>query len=196
METVPSQVRSGPGDPEGVVIAPLGSIYLRQDGASGTSLYIKESGNGNTGWTSFGNGPSGGFTISAPITPTYLGTTPTADQIGYQKFNFSQISATTDFANMAWFDVTPGVWMIQMSYRMHSSVTDNTFYGSISTTSGEFNEACCTGGINLAPLNYIRGNICGCFRLDVPTTIYFVGRCLLTATFNNKMYFFYATRIA
>lgn len=41
---------SGIGSPQGVVIAPVGSIYTRTDGGTSTTLYIKESGTGNTGW--------------------------------------------------------------------------------------------------------------------------------------------------
>ena len=41
---------SGTGSPEGVVTASVGSLYSRTDGGSGTSLYVKESGTGNTGW--------------------------------------------------------------------------------------------------------------------------------------------------
>ena len=41
---------SGNGSPEGVVSAPVGSLYSRTDGGAGTSLYVKESGAGNTGW--------------------------------------------------------------------------------------------------------------------------------------------------
>ena len=44
-------IYSGAGDPNSVVAAPNGSIYLRTDGAAGTSLYVKEGGGGgNTGW--------------------------------------------------------------------------------------------------------------------------------------------------
>jgi hypothetical protein len=32
------------------VTAGIGSLYLRRDGGAGTTLYIKESGTGNTGW--------------------------------------------------------------------------------------------------------------------------------------------------
>jgi len=41
---------SGSGTPENVVTAPVGSIYTRTDGGSGTTLYVKETGTGNTGW--------------------------------------------------------------------------------------------------------------------------------------------------
>lgn len=42
--------RCGAGTPEGVVTAPVGSLYTRTDGGAGTTLYVKESGAGNTGW--------------------------------------------------------------------------------------------------------------------------------------------------
>ncbi|MBX3563403.1 MAG: hypothetical protein KF730_02385 [Sphingomonas sp.] len=41
---------SGSGTPEGAVIAPIGSLFTRSDGGTGTTLYVKESGTGNTGW--------------------------------------------------------------------------------------------------------------------------------------------------
>lgn len=41
---------SGAGTPEGVLVAPVGSLYTRTDGAAGTTLYVKETGSGNTGW--------------------------------------------------------------------------------------------------------------------------------------------------
>jgi polygalacturonase len=40
----------GTGTPEGNVVSGIGAIYYRQDGGAGTTLYIKESGTGNTGW--------------------------------------------------------------------------------------------------------------------------------------------------
>ncbi len=43
-------LRAGSGSPEGAVTAVVGSIYMRSDGGAATSVYIKESGSGNTGW--------------------------------------------------------------------------------------------------------------------------------------------------
>jgi hypothetical protein len=40
----------GNGTPEGVVTAPVGAVFTRSDGGAGTTLYVKESGTGNTGW--------------------------------------------------------------------------------------------------------------------------------------------------
>lgn len=45
-----SFITQGSGTPEGNVTAPVGSLYLRTDGGAGTSLYVKESGSGTTGW--------------------------------------------------------------------------------------------------------------------------------------------------
>lgn len=41
----------GTGSPENVVAAAVGSLYVDEAGAAGTTLYVKETGgNGNTGW--------------------------------------------------------------------------------------------------------------------------------------------------
>lgn len=44
-------ITTGAGTPEGSVTAPIGSLYLRTDGSTSTTLYVKTSGSGNTGWT-------------------------------------------------------------------------------------------------------------------------------------------------
>lgn len=41
---------SGTGTPEGAVTAEVGSLFTRTDGGANTTLYVKESGSGNTGW--------------------------------------------------------------------------------------------------------------------------------------------------
>jgi hypothetical protein len=41
---------SGTGTPEGAVTAPVGSLFTRTDGGAATTLYVKETGSGNTGW--------------------------------------------------------------------------------------------------------------------------------------------------
>lgn len=41
---------SGTGTPEGAVTATVGSLFTRTDGGASTTLYVKESGTGNTGW--------------------------------------------------------------------------------------------------------------------------------------------------
>lgn len=44
------QILWGTGSPEAVYTANAGSIFQRTDGGAGTTLYVKESGSGNTGW--------------------------------------------------------------------------------------------------------------------------------------------------
>jgi hypothetical protein len=43
-------ITAGTGSPEGVLTASVGSLFLRTNGGANTTLYIKESGAGNTGW--------------------------------------------------------------------------------------------------------------------------------------------------
>jgi len=43
-------ILTGSGTPENNVSAPVGSLFLRDDGAAGTSMYVKETGVGDTGW--------------------------------------------------------------------------------------------------------------------------------------------------
>jgi len=45
-----TKVYYGYGTPEAVVVASIGSIYMRKDGGANTSVYIKESGTAATGW--------------------------------------------------------------------------------------------------------------------------------------------------
>jgi hypothetical protein len=48
-DTGPS-INYGTGSPEGVLSAPIGSLYFRTDGGTGSSVYQKDIGTGNTGW--------------------------------------------------------------------------------------------------------------------------------------------------
>jgi hypothetical protein len=45
-----TRIISGVGSPEGATTAPPGSIFLNTSGGASTTLYVKESGAGNTGW--------------------------------------------------------------------------------------------------------------------------------------------------
>jgi len=53
-------VRSGAGTPEGAVTGSVGDVFLRSDGAAGTSFYVKETGTAtNTGWVAYSAGGGG-----------------------------------------------------------------------------------------------------------------------------------------
>lgn len=43
-------VTTGTGTPEGAVTAVVGSLFIRTDGGTTTTFYVKETGTGNTGW--------------------------------------------------------------------------------------------------------------------------------------------------
>lgn len=62
--------RSGSGSPEAVVTAPVGSLYLRTDGSTSTTAYVKESGVGNTGWVATGAAGAGTVPTSRSIATT------------------------------------------------------------------------------------------------------------------------------
>ena len=44
-------IRYGTGTPEGAVTAPIGTLYINRSGGASTTLYVKTTGTGNTGWT-------------------------------------------------------------------------------------------------------------------------------------------------
>lgn len=58
LTTGPCKLRSGSGSPEGVVTGNKCDMYLRSNGGTDTTLYVKESGTGNTGWAPRGGGAS------------------------------------------------------------------------------------------------------------------------------------------
>lgn len=49
-QALTNKILTGNGSPEGVVIASVGTIFLRLNGLPGATLYAKETGSGNTGW--------------------------------------------------------------------------------------------------------------------------------------------------
>jgi hypothetical protein len=49
---------AGDGNPNGVLVAPIGSIYVNKLGGQGQTFWVKEVGTGNTGWTPLTNGSS------------------------------------------------------------------------------------------------------------------------------------------
>jgi hypothetical protein len=71
-------VLSGSGSPETAVTGKVCDMYLRTDGGSGTVIYVKASGTGNTGWETAGTGGGGG-TGGTGASPEVV-TRKTADQ--------------------------------------------------------------------------------------------------------------------
>jgi hypothetical protein len=50
LQNMKAALLSGNGSPEGAVSAPVGTLFRRLDGGANTTLYVKQSGTGNTGW--------------------------------------------------------------------------------------------------------------------------------------------------
>lgn len=52
LESHDLRVKFGAGSPEGVITADRGTLYLRTDGSTSTTLYVKTANDGSaTGWT-------------------------------------------------------------------------------------------------------------------------------------------------
>lgn len=80
------QILKGSGSPEASITAPKGSIYVNINGGPGTTMYLKETGVGNTGWVSTPSRASAPFTLDFPntaaannadLTVTFTGATTT-----------------------------------------------------------------------------------------------------------------------
>lgn len=64
-------IRTGTGSPNSAVSGSVGDIFLRTNGSTSTTLYVKESGSATTtGWTAAGGG---GITGSVIAFPTFIG---------------------------------------------------------------------------------------------------------------------------
>lgn len=74
--------RSGAGTPEGAITANIGSVFRRTDGTTGTTLYVKESGTGNTGWGALSTGGGSGTVSSSTsgYVAIYTGSTTVGGQ--------------------------------------------------------------------------------------------------------------------
>jgi microcystin-dependent protein len=59
----------GTGAPEGSVVGNVGDLYAQTDGVSGATLWVKETGSGNTGWHAAGT-TSGGLILGGGMCPT------------------------------------------------------------------------------------------------------------------------------
>lgn len=148
---------SGAGSPEGVATAPVCSVYLRTDGASGTTIYTKEVGVGNTGWNTIGSSSvnwavPGAIGSTTPNTGVFTAVTATrrispgvSDTYGAtiaidSATDFHIIAATnsTDFTISNPTNALTGAWLtVQVENRsggVLGTVTWDTLYKMASFT--------------------------------------------------------------
>lgn len=84
-------IQNGANSPEGVVTAPVGSIYQRTNGVANATVYVKEGGVGNTGWVAYG-APGGG---SAPdVYEDGASVVAAATRLDFKDLNAELISGT------------------------------------------------------------------------------------------------------
>jgi hypothetical protein len=98
----------GSGSPEGVATANVGSVYFRTDGASGTTLYTKESGTGNAGWAAMA--PS---TINWSVPGAIGATTPNTGVFTLASWTRHRGTKTTPtYGASVTIDLTLGDWFV------------------------------------------------------------------------------------
>lgn len=85
-----STINSGSGAPEGTLSAAVGSLYMRTDGGADTSLYVKESGSGNTGWVA---GSGGNETLAQTLA---IGNTTSGSDISFSDNDKAVFGAGSD----------------------------------------------------------------------------------------------------
>jgi hypothetical protein len=131
------QLLHGTGNPEGLIFAPQGSVYMRRDGTGANNLYCKTTGvTLSTGWQNYTTSQTGpGTTYRKTTAKAATNTTSETDLLnGEITIGASVLSATTVMRLTAWGD---GVWnsgAIQLpprfKFKMGSTVLLDTSVGT------------------------------------------------------------------
>lgn len=131
----------GTGTPEGAVAAPVGSLYHRTDGGAGTTLYVKESGTGNTGWSTITSASSGsGIALAGHTARSIVGraansTGDAADIAGNGTSSAPSVpvdnGTTLAFRQLTTVDVSDVIYDVDFS-----TLADNTFADGNETIDG------------------------------------------------------------
>lgn len=96
-------IRQGAGTPEASITGIVGDLYLRTNGGTSTTLYVKESGSGNTGWAAAGGG-GGTFGNGSAGTPSIAFTSDT--DTGFYRVTTNSIGAAVAGGNVLTLDTT------------------------------------------------------------------------------------------
>ncbi len=103
-------ITSGTATPESAVTAPVGSLYLRTDGDGDTTVYVKVTGSGNTGWQAIHTDLlAGSKTHDFGSLADGAGETTTVTVTGAALGDFAEASLSVDLQGMtmtAWVSAT------------------------------------------------------------------------------------------
>lgn len=118
----------GTGDPNSVVTAGLGSLFVRSDGAAGTFLYEKEgAAGGSTGWVAF---PSTAAALTWALKQTFTGEIQVGGALNH------------DGTTVGFYNVTPVTrptaytQTYSTTTRTHAAFTSSDITGITSSTTG------------------------------------------------------------
>lgn len=124
---------SNSGSPEGAVIAPIGSTYRRNDGGAGSSLYIKESGSGNTGWVPVGT-TSGTFSFAlGGCTTAPTGTARYTVYGNVVTLTFPALTGTSNTTSLTYTGLPAALQPANIQYFTIPSLVDNGAFVTLKT---------------------------------------------------------------
>jgi sporulation protein YlmC with PRC-barrel domain len=121
-----SVLYDGNGSPEGVQVGKVGDLYLRLDGGAGTSLYVKESGVGNTGWTAM---------VTATGVEDHKVLSTAADILA--DYLFDKVTGSGNI-NATTFDSGGGNVKVDFAVAVSPTFTDVNVNGDVKAASGSY----------------------------------------------------------
>lgn len=138
--------KTGTGDPQGVVTANPGSLYLRTDATPGQSIYIKETGTGNTGWVALITGGTTALQIQVNGVNTSLqdllnltGTGLTITDEGSGNVNLDVEVTTVPYSNLNGTITTVGQALDALLPLQIQNLTNNVLVQEVGSTLSSVN---------------------------------------------------------
>lgn len=122
----------GVGTPEGVVTASPGATYRNYSGGASTTVYVKESGAGNTGWVALGSGGGGDSTWTNVANSGYVTMIPGQTATNTLAF----VSGAADNATNTLFSVDSANYLSAPGTLLGRFGNDGTNRTSISSYGG------------------------------------------------------------